>query len=453
MTKRYQNKNRDLLIRGGRIIDPSQGIDAVGDLLIVEGKIRSVNAQQTDLSSQHYDSLPAQGMIVCPGFVDLHCHLRQPGFEDKETIATGTRSAARGGFTTVCCMPNTKPPIDTKSIVDYIKNTAIREGVVRVLPIGCITRERKGIELAALGELAASGVIAFSDDGQTVADSNIMSRALEYSRALGLPISEHCEDLSLTRGGVMNKGSIAIKLGLTGIPPAAEERIVARDIALAKSTNGRLHVTHISTTKSVDLIRNAKKEGVAITAEVTPHHLTLTEEMVLDYNTNAKVNPPLRKTKDVDALIGGLKEGVIDAIVTDHAPHTMKDKQCGFNIATFGISGFETALGNLLSLVRKEKLDLITLISKLTIEPAMIIKDSTAGTLKPGVPADVVVFDPRSKWVVHPEEFASKGKNTPLAGRTLKGRVKATLVGGNIVYRDESIVMQTIDKSTGASVG
>jgi len=350
-------------------------------------------------------------------------------------------------------MPKTKPPIDTKSIVDYIKNTAIREGVVRVLPIGCITRERKGIELAALGELAASGVIAFSDDGQTVADSNIMSRALEYSRALGLPISEHCEDLSLTRGGVMNKGSIAIKLGLTGIPPAAEERIVARDIALAKSTNGRLHVTHISTTKSVDLIRNAKKEGVAITAEVTPHHLTLTEEMVLGYNTNAKVNPPLRKTKDVDALIGGLKEGVIDAIVTDHAPHTMKDKQCGFNIATFGISGFETALGNLLSLVHKEKLDLITLISKLTIEPAMIIKDSTAGTLKPGVPADVVVFDPRSEWVVNPEEFASKGKNTPLAGRTLKGRVKATLVGGNIVYRDESIVMQTIDKSTGVSVG
>jgi len=392
-------------------------------------------------------------MIVCPGFIDLHCHLRQPGFEDKETIATGTRAAARGGFTTVCCMPNTVPPIDTRAIVEYIKTTAAREGMIRVLPIGCVTKQRKGNGLAELGELAASGVVAFSDDGQAVADSNLMLRALEYSRTLGLPISEHCEDPSLTGGGVMNEGATATKLGLKGIPPAAEERIVARDIELARSTGGRLHIAHASTEGSVDLIRKAKEEGVLVTAEVTPHHLTLTEEMVVGYNTNAKVNPPLRTAKDVEALLCGLKEGVIDAIATDHAPHAAKDKQCEFNDAAFGISVFETALGSLLILVHEGKLDLTTLISKLTIEPAKIIKRSNLGTLRPGALADIVIFNPQREWVVNPENFASKGKNTPLAGRTLKGKVMATMSGGEIVYRDESIALETIDTGTGASIG
>jgi dihydroorotase len=357
--------------------------------------------------------------------------LRQPGFEEKETIATGTRAAAKGGFTSVCCMPNTKPPVDKAAVVEYIKSVAAKEGIVRVLLIGCIT---EGSELADFGELSASGAIAFSDDGSPVMDSSIMRSALGYSQKSGLPIIDHCEDPTFSQDGVMNEGLVSARLGLKGIPACAEESMVARDIRLARLVGGRLHIAHVSTAGSVELIRSAKEEGISITAEVTPHHLTLTEEKVVGYNTNAKVNPPLRTAEDVEALISGLKEGVLDAIATDHAPHTVKDKDCDFTTAAFGISGFETALGSLMGLVHRGKLDLVTLISKLTHEPASFLRRSDLGTLKPGAQADVVIFDPNAEWAVNPDEFVSKGKNTPLASAVLKGKVIATVYGGVVVY-------------------
>ncbi|OGO01529.1 MAG: dihydroorotase [Chloroflexi bacterium RBG_13_52_14] len=436
-TKRPEGKHENLLIKGGRIIDPSQGIDVTGDLLISDGKIKWTCAKKSPQLPENCSVINARGMVVCPGFIDLHCHLRQPGFEEKETIATGTRAAARGGFTTVCCMPNTKPPIDESSVVGYIKDIAASEGVVRVLPVGCITVKRKGSELADFGELFASGVIAFSDDGSPVMDSSVMRSALEYSRGSGVPIIDHCEDLTLGQDGVMNEGKLATRLALKGIPSAAEESMVARDIRLARVVGGRLHIAHVSTAGSVELIRRAKEEGLAVTAEVTPHHLTLTEEMVVGYNTSAKVNPPLRTRRDIEALISGLEEGVIDAIATDHAPHTAEDKSCDFAHAAFGISGFETALVSLMALVHREELNLTRIISKLTHEPATFLRRDDLGTLKTGTQADVVIFDPDAEWVVNPEEFVSKGKNTPLEGFKLKGKVMATIYGGAVVYSDE----------------
>jgi len=433
-TKRLANQPRNLLIRGGRIIDPSQGINVVGDLFISEGKIAWLSTQQAGPLPENHQVIQARGMVVCPGFIDLHCHLRQPGFEEKETIATGTRAAAKGGFTSVCCMPNTKPPVDKAAVVEYVKSVAAKEGMVRVLPIGCITEGREGSELAEIGELSASGAIAFSDDGSPVMDSSIMRRALEYSQESGLPIIDHCEDLAFSQDGVMNEGSLATKLGLKGMPACAEESMVARDIRLARLAGGRLHIAHVSTAGSVGLIRSAKEEGISVTAEVTPHHLTLTEEKVVGYNTNAKVSPPLRTAEDIEALISGLKDGVLNVIATDHAPHTAKDKDCDFNTAAFGISGFETALGSLMGLVHRGKLDLVTLISKLTHEPASFLRRSDLGTLKPGAQADVVIFDPNAEWAVNPDEFVSKGKNTPLAGAVLKGKVIATVYGGVVVY-------------------
>ena len=433
---------KPLLIQGGRIIDPSQGIDEIGSLLITEGKIswRGIGAlPQTD-----YDTLNARGLIVCPGFIDLHCHLRQPGFEEKETIATGTRAAARGGFTTICCMPNTNPPLDSQSVIDYVKSKAATEGVVRVLPIGCISKGRQGQELAEFDELASAGVIAYSDDGKPALNSRIMRQALDYSRAFDLPIIDHCEDTTLTEGGQMNEGAISTKLGLPGMPAVAEEIIVARDLALARLTGARLHIAHVTTGGSVDLIRHAKEKGIKVTAEVTPHHLTLTEERVIGYDTNAKVNPPLRTKQDIRALIQGLKENVIDIIATDHAPHSEVDKLCEFALATFGISGFETALGSLMSLVYNGELTLTTIIAKLTCEPAKIIGDKCGklGTLAVETPADVTVFDPDTEWVVDTTAFASKGKNTPLAGSTLKGKVMATLSQGKLVYKEDSIKVE-----------
>jgi len=386
--------------------------------------------------------LYAEGMVVSIGFVDLHCHLRQPGFEEKETIATGTQAAARGGFTTVCCMANTTPPIDSRAVVEFIQRNAAASGLVRVLPIGCITKGLGGKQLAKMGELAEAGVVAYSDDGQPVADYNLMRRALDCGRNIGLPVIDHCEDLSLSQGGVMNEGSISTKFGLQGIPSAAEEIVVARDIALSELTGARVHIAHVSTAGSVDLIRRAKERGISVTAEVTPHHLTLTEENVvspLAYNTNAKVKPPLRTADDLRSLTKGLRDGVIDAIATDHAPHTNADKKCEFTLAAFGISGLETALGSLMTLVHSGELDLVTLISKLTIAPARIIGVPLLGTMEIGAYGDVTLFDPQIEWVVDPDSFASKGKNTPLAGERLKGKVMATIYGGEVVYRDHSV--------------
>ena len=438
------NKSRPLLIYGGHIIDPGQGVDRIGSLLVTEGKISWLGEEGTTPPQPDYEILHAQGLIVCPGFIDLHCHLRQPGFEDKETIATGTQAAARGGFTTVCCMPNTEPPLDNQATVDYVKEIAVKESVIRVLPIGCISKGRKGNELAKMGEMASAGVVAFSDDGEPVMSSHLMQRALEHGCALGLPVIDHCEDKTLTTGGLMNEGFISKRLGLRGMSAAAEENIVARDLALAELAGAHLHIAHTSTEGSVDLIRRAKEKGIRVTAEVTPHHLTLTEEKVIGYNTNAKVNPPLRTEQDTQALIQRLKDNVIDIIATDHAPHTEADKRCDFDIAVFGISGLETALGSLMSLVHNGQLTMAALITKLTCEPARIIgnKYGKLGTLTVGAPADIAILDPNMNWVVDTNDFASKGKNTPWAGSVLKGKVMATIFQRKLVYKDDSIKLE-----------
>jgi dihydroorotase len=439
----------NLLISGGHILDPSQEIDKVADLLITKGKIAWLGDKGTAPSQSDLTTIDATDLVVCPGFVDLHCHLREPGFEDKETIATGTKAAAKGGFTTICCMPNTNPPLDTQASIDYVKKAAEIEGTVQVLPIGCVTKGRQGKELTEMSELANAGAIGFSDDGDPVANSRIMSLAMDYSHALGLPIIDHCEDKELSDGGSMNDGWVSARLGLKGMPKAAEEIIIARDLALAHLTGAKLHVAHVSTNSSVEIIRRAKEKGIPVTAEVTPHHLTLTEERImssqskkhnqLTYDTNAKVNPPLRTEEDIAALIKGLKDGTINAIATDHAPHTSVDKMCEFELAAFGISGLETALGCLMSLVHGGQLDLKTLISKLTFEPATIIgtKYGELGTLKPGCQANVTLFNPSKEWIVDSSDFASKGKNTPFDGCQFKGRVITTIVAGKVVYRDK----------------
>ena len=433
---------KSLLIRGARIIDPARGIDDTGSLLITEGRISWFGAGEANPPRSEYDVLPAEGLTVCPGFIDLHCHLREPGFEEKETIATGTLAAARGGFTTVCCMPNTNPLLDNRAIIEYVKSRA--EASVRVLPVGCISKGRKGQELVDMAELASAGVIGYSDDGDPVLDPDLIRQALVRSNALGLPVIEHCEDTVLTDGGVVNQGAVSTRLGLKGIPAAAEDTMVARNLALAQQTGARLHIAHVSTAGSVDLIRHAKENGVRVTAEVTPHHLTLTEECVVDCGTAAKVNPPLRTSRDIQALIQGLKDNVIDIIATDHAPHTEAEKQLDFTQAPSGISGFETALGILMSLVHGGHLSLPALIARLTCQPARIIGDKYGkiGTLATGAPADITVFDPDKEWLVDTSTFASKGKNTPLAGRVLKGRVMATISQGRLVYIDGSLELE-----------
>lgn len=427
-----------LLIRNGRVIDPGQGISETADLLVEGGRIAALARGIAAQPGQ--EVIDASGMVVCPGFVDLHCHLREPGFEDKETIATGTRAAAAGGFVAVCCMANTDPPIDSRAVVELVKEKAAREGVVQVFPLGCVTRGRKGKEICDLAELASAGVVAFSDDGDPVADSKVMQRALEQSRALGLSIVAHCEDKALSRGGVVNEGRVSLELGVKGIPAKAEEAMVSRDLALAKLTGARLHIAHVSTCGSVELIRRAREEGVAVTAEVTPHHLTLTEERVIGGDTNAKVNPPLRTENDLTCLVEGLHDGVLDAVATDHAPHTLADKECPLEAAACGISGLETAFGSLMSLVHSGEIDLATLISRLTCEPAKIIgKEGEMGVLKAGAPANITIFDPHREWTVDSKKFLSRGKNTPLQGFKFRGRVMATIVGGRVVYLDASL--------------
>ena len=429
---------KNILIKNGRLIDPAQNIDNKFDVAITDGKIDWLGNGIPPKGD--YEIIDASGQIVTPGFIDLHTHLRQPGFEEKETIATGTRAAARGGFTTICAMPNTNPAVDNRTIVVYVKCVASSEAAIRVLPIGCISKARKGESLAELGEMAEAGVIGFSDDGSPVPGSRLMKQAMEYANGLGLPIIDHCEDASLADGGQVNEGIIATRLGLAGIPNAAEEIIVARDLALAKITGARLHLCHISTKGAVALIRQAKSEGVKVTAEVTPHHLTLTEDRCLGYDTNAKVNPPLRTQEDIDALIEGLLDGTIDAIATDHAPHTDNDKCCEFALAPFGISGLETALGSLMKLVHSGKVPLSVIVEKLTAGPARIIgiNHGVSGRLSVEDTADIVIFNPNAEWTVDTSKFASKGKNTPLAGEKLKGKVTATIYRGNIVYQEET---------------
>lgn len=428
---------KNVLIKNGHVIDPSQGIDGMFNITVTDGKIAWVGKGAPPQGN--YETIDASGHTVTPGFIDLHTHLRQPGFENKETIASGTKAAARGGFTTICAMPNTNPVIDNRQTIDYVNSVALNEAAVRVLPIGCITKGRQGESLANLAEMADAGVIGFSDDGSSVPGARLLKQAMEYCTDIGLPIMEHCEDCSLAEGGQVNEGLIATRLGLAGIPNAAEDIIVARDIALAKLTGARLHLCHISTRGAVELIRHAKTNGVKVTAEVTPHHLTLTEERALGFDTSAKVNPPLRTQADIDALVEGLSDGTLDAIATDHAPHTDTDKCCEFDLAPFGISGLETALGSLMKLVHSSKLSLPVIIDKLTAAPARIIgnKHGISGSLKVGNPADIVIFDPDAEWMVDTTKFASRGRNTPLAGEILKGRVIMTIFGGNVVFQEE----------------
>jgi dihydroorotase len=432
-----------VLVRGGRVIDPARSIDTRQDVLIRDGVVLGSGA---NLPAHDITTIDASGLIVAPGFVDIHCHLRDPGYEYKETIGTGTLAAAHGGFTTICCMPNTDPPIDTRPTVEYVLRTAESDGAVRVLPIGCVTRGRDGSELAELAELAEAGCVAFSDDGSPVGDGGIMRRALEYARISGLSIIDHCEDPDLSRRGAMHEGWVSTRLGLSHQPGAAEEAFVARDIALAAQLSAPVHIAHVSTEASVDLIRTAKERGIPVTAEVTPHHLALSHRRVafspngdgeLAYDVNAKVNPPLRTSNDVAACVEGLRTGVIDCIATDHAPHAAYEKDVEFDDAPYGISALETAFGLGMSLVEAGTIDLTTLIERLTIAPVRALRlDRTVpglGTLAEGAPGDLVLLNPQDEWTVVPEMFASKGKNTPLAGQTLKGKVAATVVAGKVV--------------------
>ena len=440
-----------ILIQGARLIDPAQGLDRKGDLLIGDGRVAYIGEAMTD-PPDGAEVVDASGLVACPGFIDLHCHLREPGFEYKETIATGTEAAARGGFTSLCCMPNTEPPIDNAAVVDFIKRRAREEGVVRVYPIGCVSKGRQGVQLSEMRELAEAGVVAFSDDGSPVYDSNLMRLALSYSLGLGLPISNHCQELLLSGDGVMAEGWVSNRLGLRGIPAAAEESMAARDIALAELTGGKLHLAHISTAGAVELVRRAKEQGLDVTAEVCPHHLTLTEERVLggksadtdlatifSFDTSTKMYPPLRTQRDVEALIQGLQDGVIDCVATDHAPHDFASKMVTYEEAASGISVLETTLGSLLGLVHTDKLSMTTLIERLTLGPASVLGGQfmELATLKAGTPADIVLFDPEAEWVVEAQKFASKGKNTPFEGVTLKGRVVATIVEGKVVYEEK----------------
>lgn len=434
-----------LVIKQGRIIDPSQQIDRVSDLIIDRGVIGKIDDDIAPPAGARL--LDANGLVVSPGFIDLHCHLREPGFEHKETVATATLAAARGGFTTVCAMPNTNPVMDSRAVVEFLIAKASEEGVVNVLPIGAITKGSKGKELAEMGELAEAGVIAYSDDGNPVMSSNIMRQALSYSSTLGLPIINHCEVPELTAGASMNEGWVANRLGIKGSPSSAEDVMVARDISLSKLTGGRLHIAHASTAGAIELVRQAKTNGTNVTCEVTPHHLTLSDEAVLGqgtpsafspltegaYDTNAKVNPPLRSRADLDAVVEGLRDGTVDFVATDHAPHGLVDKICTFDEAAHGISVLETALGSLMSLVHAGRISLPQLIQKLTSSPAGFLRREL-GALKVGFPADVTVIDPDAEWVVNSSLFASKGKNTPLDGVLLKGKVTATIVAGRIVY-------------------
>ena len=439
-----------ILLRGGRIIDPSQAMDAVGDLLIADGVVSAIGASIDPPEGARL--IEAEGLVVSPGFIDLHCHLREPGFEYKETIATGTRAAAAGGFTTVCAMPNTEPTMHTRATVEYVLEKARVEGAVRVLPIGCVTRGSAGRELAEMAELADAGCIGFSDDGHPVADSNIMRQALSYASGLGLPIINHCETPDLFGDGHMNEGWVSNRLGIQGAPNSAEETMVSRDISLAELTGGHVHLAHISTAGTLDLVRSAKEKGIDVTCEVTPHHLTLTDEAVMGaqdggpfdalgtaaYDTYAKVNPPLRRRDDMERMTAGLADGTIDVIATDHAPHGRIEKLCTFEEAAMGISVLETALGSVLSLVHGGMISLPLAIEKLTTAPASFLGRTDIGGLRPGAGADVTIFDPSAEWTVDTEAFVSKGKNSPLHGRTLRGRVVTTVVGGKVAFSEEN---------------
>ncbi|MEF3272916.1 MAG: dihydroorotase [Chloroflexus sp.] len=467
------------LIKNGTIIDPANRVATIGDILVANGKVERLY----DLADLHNDREPpgpdvevinARGCVVAPGFTDLHTHLRQPGEEHKETIASVCAAATIGGFTTLCARPTTRPTPDNPATIRQLRELADRFGTVRIDLIGALTIGNEGRMLSEMRELAEAGCIAFSDGGRTIADTALMRNALAYAAALNLPVMVSCQDPYLAAGGIAHEGAVSIRLGLPGIPAAAEEAIVARDIALAEATGAHLHISRVSTAGSVALIRAARARGVRVTAEVTPHHLTLTDRWLLGwleerneletgrpgahpdlslpswlnpallppYDSNTRVEPPLRSIEHVEALIEGLREGVIDAIAVDHAPQALVDRECEYGLAPPGISGLETALALTLTLVHRGEMDIVNLIAKLTEGPAQVLNRSPAN-LRPGATADIVIFDPERTWVVEPEHFASQGRNTPLRGQRLKGQVMLTMAAGKIVFRRENFGRQT----------
>jgi dihydroorotase len=423
---------RPILLRGARLIDPSQGLDEVRDLLLADGAV--VGSDREIAPPDGTEVRDLAGLIVAPGLIDLHVHLREPGGEHKETIATGALAAAAGGFTAVCAMPNTDPPIDDPAAVGFVRAAGLRAGTARVYPVGTISVGMKGERLSEIGELVEAGAVAITDDGRPVSDDELMRLALEYARTFDIPVASHCEVLSLSRGGSMNEGIVSSRMGLAGIPTIAEDVMVARDLLVAEYTGGRIHIQHVSTKRSVELIREAKGRGVRVSAEGTPHHFTLTDEAVEGYDTNAKMNPPLRTVADRDAVREGVADGTLDTIATDHAPHHYDEKERPFADAPFGIVGLETALGlTITELVDKGVITLNTMIERMSCTPARAF-NLPGGTLKSGAPADVTIFDPTAAWTVDPARFYSRSRNTPFGGWQLRGQPRITIVGGRIVW-------------------
>jgi len=424
-----------LLIKNAIIVNADGEAKAPQDILIEKGVIVKIGAK---ISPDAKKVLDVKGRTVLPGLIDLHTHLREPGFEEKETIATGARAAAKGGFTSVFCMPNTRPPLDSAKVIEAVVAEARRVGLVNVFPVGAVTKEQRGSEMVDMFELKGCGCLALSDDGTAVENSQIMLQALKYAQMAGLLVMDHCQDRLLSGKGVMNEGFYSTVLGMRGDPAPAETVIVARDIELARYLKTRVHLQHISLERSCELIRFAKSQGVAVTAECTPHHFSLTEEAVRDFNADAKVNPPLRRQEDVDALKAALADGTIDCIATDHAPHTQEDKELGFDAAPPGISGLETAFGLAVTgLLQQKVLTLVQLAARMSAEPARIVGFKKKGWVREGFDADVTVVDAEESWEVRREDFVSKGRNSPFFGRSLKGRVQATVCGGKVVFERE----------------
>ena len=423
-----------ILIQGGRVIDPSQQMDTTADVLLEDGKVAAVG---TDLGQpEGAEVIDAGGKVVAPGLIDLHVHLREPGQEDQETVATGAMAAAAGGFSAVCAMPNTDPVTDNQAAIGFVIRQSQRAQAARVYPIGAVSLGQQGERLAEFGEMVGAGAVAVSDDGHPVATSQLMRTALEYARTFGIPVADHCEDMSLADGS-MHEGIVSTRMGLPGIPSAAEEVMVARDVILAELTSGHVHLCHMSTRGSVELIRRAKEKGISVTAEATPHHFALTHERCEGYDTNAKMNPPLREAEDREAIREGLKDGTIDVIASDHAPHHYDAKEQAFDDAPNGIIGLETAFGiGVRELVEGGYLSLPELIFRMSTRPAQVF-NLPGGTLVGGAPADVVILDPDVRWQVDPQESFSKSRNTPFAGETLVGRADLTIVRGKVVYRRE----------------
>ena len=424
-----------LLIRGGRVIDPAQNIDRIDDVLVRDGLVVSIGHEGVHALGRADETIEASGLIVAPGLVDMHVHLREPGREEDETIETGTQAALAGGFTSVACIPNTEPPIDTQAAVEFIHQKAARADTCNVFVVACVSRGREGKELAEIGRLVEAGAVAFSDDGAPVYDAELMRRALEYCRMFDKPILAHEEVLELSRGGVMNEGLVSLLLGLPGMPAAAEDVMIGRDIILTEATGGRLHVMHVSTAGGVALIRDAKRRGVRVTAEACPHHFTLTDESLRGFDSNYKMSPPLRTAADVEAIIEGLVDGTIDCIATDHAPHAREKKMLELDRAPFGILGLETAVGlSVTRLVATGRIGWPRLIEALSTLPARIL-GINRGTLRPGAVADITLIDPERSWQVDINTFRSKSINSPFHGWTLRGRAVATIVGGRVKYR------------------